>query len=256
MVRMNRILITGASGELGASIARHYAAPGCNLVLWGRDRIRLASIAHICRQAGAAVETLSLDLSDIDAAIAAARAADERLPVTLTFLVAGLGDVRPPDAAVESAEQVQRLGIVNFVAPCAVSTVIAERMVLRSQGHIVFIGSAAAFHALPFAAGYAGSKAGLARFADALRIGVAPHNVGVTLVSPGFIDTAAARAVAGPKPFLMQPDHVARQIAKAVERGRPHLIVPRWFVALQWFDSLLPTFWRDRLLRALAPDKV
>jgi len=250
---MERIFITGASGGLGEALARHYAAPGRALLLWGRNEQRLETVGEICRRAGAEVEVRSLDLTDVAAAVAAIDAADERAPIGLALLVAGLGDIRQPEATVESPEQVRRLGLVNFVAPCAMASALAGRMVGRSRGGIVFIGSAAAFHALPFAAAYAGSKAGLARFADALRIGVAPHGVRVTLVSPGFIDTAAGRAVTGPKPLLMQPDHVASRVASAIERNQAHLVLPRPFAGLWLVDRLLPRAWRDRLLRALAP---
>ena len=68
----------------------------------------------------------------------------------------------------------------------------------RGSGRIALVGTAAASHSLPFAAGYAGSKAGLARFADALRLAVAQPlelpdrrgrtfptlSIGVTLARP------------------------------------------------------------------------
>jgi len=95
------------------------------------------------------------------------------------------------------------------------------RMAARQAGSLVLIGSAAAFHALPFAAAYASSKAGLARFAEALRIALQPHGVKVTLVSPGFVDTAAARQVPGPKPGMLPPAVVAARIVAAGERGEP-----------------------------------
>lgn len=250
---MERIFITGASSGLGEALARHYAAPGRTLLLWGRNDQRLETIGEICRRAGAAVETRSLDLMDVEAAVAAVNEADERHPISLALLVAGLGDVRQPGMAVESPDQIRRLGLVNFVAPCAIASALAERMAGRSHGHIVFIGSAAAFHALPFAAAYAGSKAGLARFADALRIGMARHGVRVTLVSPGFIGTAAGRKVAGPKPLLMQTADAAARIARAVAAGQAHAVLPWPFAGLRWLDRLLPRPVRDRLLLALTP---
>jgi len=250
---MERIFITGASSGLGEAFARHYAAPGRALLLWGRNEQRLEMVGEICRRAGAEVEIRSLDLTDVEAAVAAVDAADERAPIGLALLVAGLGDVRQAGTTVESPEQIRRLGLVNFVAPCAIASALAARMARRSRGGIVFIGSAAAFHALPFAAAYAGSKAGLARFADALRIGVARHGVSVTLVSPGFIDTAAGRAVAGPKPLLMAPADAAARIARAAAAGKPHVVLPWPFAWLRCLDRLLPRPVRDRLLVALTP---
>jgi short-subunit dehydrogenase len=126
-------------------------------------------------------------------------------------------------------------------------------MVLRGYGAVVFVGSAAAFHALPFAAAYSGTKAGLTRFADALRLNVRPHGVAVTMVSPGFIDTEAIRGTSRARPFAMQPDNVADRIMHAVARKQAHLILPWPFALLRLFDRLLPAPLRDRLLLTLKP---
>jgi len=126
-------------------------------------------------------------------------------------------------------------------------------MTARGAGRIVLIGSAAGFHSLPFSAAYSGTKAGLARFADALRIGARDHGVTVTLVSPGFIDTAAARRIPGPKPMLIQPEAAAAHIAQAAAAGKAHLILPWPFALLRLFDRLLPRALRDRLLSSLTP---
>jgi short-subunit dehydrogenase len=248
-----KILITGASGGLGEALAHHYAAPGRVLLLWGRNQERLATVADACRRAGAEAVTRSLDLTDSAAAMVAVEEDDDAAPICLALFAAGQGDIRAPDMVAEDAPQVIRLGLVDFVVPCALAATLASRMAARGQGQIVFIGSAAAFHALPFAAAYAGSKAGLARFAQALRLGVAAQGVSVTLVSPGFIDTAAGRKVPGPKPFLMQPSQVAARIAKATARGQAHLILPWPFALLRLADRLLPTRLRDRLLLSLTP---
>ncbi|WCM25700.1 SDR family NAD(P)-dependent oxidoreductase [Sphingomonas sp. QA11] len=249
----DRILITGASGGLGAALALHYAGPRRTLLLWGRDCDRLESVAAACREAGAEIVIRSLDFSDSAAAIAALEEEDERGPIGLALLAAGAGDVAAPGDLVEDAGQIVRLGLVNFVAASAMAATLARCMARRGEGRIVMIGSAAAFHALPFAAAYAGSKAGLARFAQALRLSVKEHGVQVTLVSPGFIDTAAGRQTAGPKPFLLQPADAAARIARAAARGQAHLIFPWPFALLRWVDRLLPMALRDRLLLGLKP---
>lgn len=248
-----RILITGASGGLGEAIARHYAAPGTTLLLWGRNQERLAEVANACRNLGAEPIIRSLDLTDSAAAISAIEEEDDAEPIGLAIFAAGLGDILPPDRLTEDAQQVLRLAVVNFSVPCAQATTLAARMAARGHGRIALIGSAAAFHALPFAAAYAGSKAGLARFAQALRLSVAAHGVSITLISPGFIDTEAGQRVRGPKPFLMQPSYVAARIAKAVADRQAHLILPWPFALLRIFERLLPDRLRDRLLLSLAP---
>jgi short-subunit dehydrogenase len=245
--------MTGASGGIGRALARHYARPGVHLALWGRDRVRLAAVAEACRAAGASADVRSLDITDLDAALAALAAEDEAGPIDLAMFASGVGDIRAPGDKVDDARLVARLAAVNFTAPATLAAALASRMAERGHGDIVLIGSAAAFHALPFAAAYSGTKAGLARFAEALRLGVRQHGVNVTLVSPGFVDTAAGREVPGPKPLMLTPDELAARIARAVARGRAHLVTPWPFVLLRLLDRVLPPWLRDRLLLALAP---
>lgn len=249
----NRILITGASSGLGAALARHYAAPGRTLLLWGRDRQRLEAVATNCREAGAQVAVRSLDLSGSAAAIAAVEQEDDAGAIDLALLVAGMGDTRAPGDLVEDAAQVARLGLVNFVAAAALAAALANRMARRGEGGIVLVGSAAGFHALPFAAAYAGSKAGIAHFAQALRLGVKQYGVHVTLVSPGFIDTASGRRAPGPRLFALQSSDAAARIARAAARGQAHAIFPWPFILLRWVDRLLPRVLRDRLMIGLTP---
>jgi len=247
------ILLTGASGGLGHALAREYAGPGTHLVLWGRDESLLANLAQSCREAGATAEVQAQDLADIAGAVHACVEIDRTRPIDIAILAAGAGDIRSPGSVVEDAELVARLGMTNFVAPAAMAAALAERMASRGRGNIILIGSAASFHALPFAAAYSGSKAGLARFAQALRGSVQPHGISVTLVSPGFIDTAASRRIAGPKPFLLSPAEAATRIAKAIAKGQGHLIMPWQFKLLQILDSLLPYSLKQPLFRALTP---
>lgn len=245
--------MTGASGGLGSAIARYYAAPGTRLILWGRDENRLNDVADLCGAAGARVSIVVLDLTDTAAMLQALDRADAATPVDLAILVAGRGDIREAGALTEDPQVVAAVTAVNFTAPATLATALAGRMATRGGGRIALVGSAAAFHALPFATAYAGSKAGLARFAEGLRVAMKRHGVVVTLISPGFIDTAAGRAVSGPKPMLLSAEQAATRIARAIARKSPHLVMPWPFAILRGFDRLLPRPLRDRLLLALAP---
>lgn len=247
-----RVMITGASGALGGAMARRLAAPGTSLLLWGRDSVRLAAIADLCRAAGATVEMRQIELADTAAAVAALAADDDAAGITAALLVAGQGDSLPGGAVVESPEQVARLATVNFAAPAALAAAIAARMVARGQGQILVVGSAAGFHTLPQAAAYAASKAGLAHFAQALRVAVAPHGVQVTLVSPGFIQSASGDRPL-PSLLMISVETAARRILAAFDAGNAHAIIPRRFALLRALDRLLPRPLRDRVLRAMQP---
>ncbi|GAB6968101.1 SDR family NAD(P)-dependent oxidoreductase [Komagataeibacter kakiaceti JCM 25156] len=249
------VLITGASSGIGAELALLYAARGRPLVLWGRDVARLEDVAARARGFGVDVHTRVLDLMDGAAAVAALREDDDSHPLGIAILAAGLGDMRRGQDVVERAEDVLRLGLVNYATPSAMAAAAAERMVPRGRGHIVLIGSVAAFHALPFAAAYSGSKAGIKRFAEAQQMALAPLGVGVTLVSPGFVDTPMSRRVVGAKPFLQTAPAAARRIVRAVERGRPHLVFPFVFSVLRLVDTLVPWPLKRRILSAIKADQ-
>lgn len=250
----SRTIIIGASGELGRAIALACAARGDRLLLLGRDRARLEQTAAACRTRGATViATGQIDFDDVTAACAALKAHDDAVPTANLFIASGLGNIRAPGDLVEDADLVARVGRVNFLGPTVIAAEMAARMAKRGGGRITLVGSAAAFHPLPFSIAYSASKAGLARFADGLRIAVAPHGVAVTLASPGFIDTAAGRKVPGPKPFVLDPDEAARRIVAASHKRQAHLVTPWPFAVLRVVERALPRFLSDRLLRSLAP---
>lgn len=243
-----RLLITGASGALGRALALYHAGVDTSLSLWGRSEERLASTCEAVRAAGAEANKLSLDLTNCHAAVAALIEEDIAAPFDLAYLVAGIGDVCPPGSLVEPPEQVARVLQTNLTAPAAMAAALAERMAARRHGRIVIIGSAAGHHALPSAASYAASKAGLARFADALRIAMKPHGVSVVLIAPGFIAGEAEK-----RPMAMPVEVAAQRIARAAERGERHYVTPWAFKGLRLLDKALPTFLRDRVLSAIKP---
>ena len=242
------ILITGASSGIGAALAIRLAAPGAHLSLWGRDAARLAGVAQRARAAGATVDLVLLDLGDTGQAVRAAEAADDAMEFDTLILAAGRGGMRPPGQVTENPAEVARISAVNLAAPMALASLLAARMAARGGGRIALVGSAAAFVPLPQAPAYAASKAGLAVFANGLRLALAGRGVSVTLISPGFVDTPMSQGLDCPKPFLMTADRAAARIVTALERRTPHAIFPWPFALLPFILWLAPHFVRDRLL--------
>jgi short-subunit dehydrogenase len=228
-----------------------HAEPGVALRLWGRDPARLEDTAAAVTASGAQARSTLFDLADAAGAARRLLHEDETEKFDIAYLVAGSGETRPEGRLVEEPEQIARLALVNYAAPASMAAAIAERMAQRGSGRIVLIGSAAGHHSLPSAPAYSSSKAGLARFADALRIAVAPHGVSVTLAAPGFIKTTGTRTSAGSRPFEISVDEAARRIVRAGARGKRHYVTPWQFRALRLFDTALPFFLRDALLNKL-----
>jgi len=250
---MPNILITGASSGVGAALAEAYAEPGTNLMLFGRDQQRLDEAAALCRQRGAAVECISIDIRDIDPLVSRIREIDARTPLDLAILNAGLGGVAGIERISELPARSHEMSLVNFVSPVVAATAMGEMMGARRRGRIVLIGSLAEAFPLPMAPTYSGTKAGLAMFAEALELRLKKYGVGVTLVSPGFIDTPMSRSVPPPKPFLMTTKDAAAIIRRKVDSGARRLVLPWQFAAILALSRWVPRAIIRAILRGQMP---
>ena len=242
------ILITGASSGIGAALARAYARDGVTLLLWGRDDARLQDITAACRARGAVVTTQVFDLSDA-AGFAALLAVLP--PLDIAIFNAGLGGSAPADVLAETPGAAQALAEVNFTAPVVGANAVAAGMATRRAGHIVLVGSITESFPLPMAPTYAATKAGLKMFAEAFGIRMARHEVKVSLVSPGFIDTPMSRKVTEPKPFLISADAAAAIIIRKIDAGARTIVVPWQFAVIRGFANLLPRALLRRILSRL-----
>ena len=87
---------------------------------------------------------------------------------------------------------------VDFFAPLRLTQLVLPKMVERRSGHFVQIASVAGKLGAPMRTGYCSAKHALVGYSDALRAEVAQHNIGVTVVTPGFVQTQiAANALDG-----------------------------------------------------------
>lgn len=239
------ILITGASGGLGAALAECYAEPGRILYLSGRDAARLEAVAARVRAKGALAHATSIDVRDA---------------AGMTSWLEGLADL--PDIVIanagisggtgarsgDEAERDRAIfdvnvgGVLNTVLP------LLEPMRRRGSGRIVLISSLAGFRGLPSAPAYCASKAAVRVWGEGLRGWLAADGVGVSVVCPGFVDTPMTRVNRFPMPFLMDAGKAARLIRKGIDSGRARIAFP-W--PLAWGLTLLaalPPGWTDGLL--------
>ena len=240
------ILISGASGGLGAALARHYAAPGVRLALGGRSADRLAALGKMCRDVGAEVSVSAVDVTDQSATRRWVIAEDEHRAIDLVIANAGIGGetgVPGSDPALAARiYAVNVLGVLNTVEP------LLSRFRARRAGQVAIMASLAGFRGIARGPAYSGSKAALIVHGESWRNALAPAGVGVSVICPGYIRTAMVEHNHFAMPFLLEPEAAARHIAAGVAGNRARIIFP-WQLALaSWLFRALPETWTRRLI--------
>lgn len=186
-------LITGATGGIGAALARALAGAH-DLILVGRDPAKLDTL-----QAEVGGETLALDLTQPDT-FAEALAGLGRV----TNLIHNAGVVELGAVAEQNHAVWTHTLTVNVVAPAELTRLLLPR-VRAERGTVVFVNSGAGLRAGAEWASYAASKHALKALADALRDEEAPHGVRVTSLYPGRTATEMQRKVRGQEGATYDP---------------------------------------------------
>jgi short-subunit dehydrogenase len=247
------VVVTGASNGLGAALARHYAAPGVVLGLVGRNAVRLAAVADICRQRGAVVETAEIDVREAGRLGDFIRDLDARHPVAVVIANAGVEAGLAPGRGTEPEVSVLAQLRINLEGAIATVSPLIEPMRRRRAGRIVLIASLAALMPLADQPAYSASKAGLVAWGEALLAWLRPDGIRVTIVCPGFIATGMHDHYRGARPFQWSAEKAAAHIAGHVARGRAWVAFPWPLVWLIRLGRLAPRSLRaafiDRFLR-------
>jgi gluconate 5-dehydrogenase len=181
-------LVTGGGSGLGLAIARGLAGAGARVVLNGRDRGKLDTAASGLKHDGGEVLVAPFDVTDAEA-VAAGIAAIERDVGPLDIVVnnAAVNQRAPLDAF--STADWHKLLAANLDGPFFVARAVIPGMRVRRRGKIINICSLASEIGRPNIVPYATSKGGLQMLTRALAVELAPHNVQVNGIAPGFFKT-------------------------------------------------------------------
>ncbi|HEY1933702.1 MAG TPA: 3-oxoacyl-[acyl-carrier-protein] reductase [Acetobacteraceae bacterium] len=184
-------LVTGASGGIGAGIARALHAQGAAVVLSGTRRDALDALAA---ELGERAFVCPADLRDPAAAETLVEAA-ETAAGPLAILVNNAGLTRDMLAMRMSDESWQTVLDVDLGAPFRLARTALRGMVRRRSGRIISISSIVGATGNAGQANYAAAKAGLVGMSKALAQEVASRGITVNVVAPGFIVTPMTDAL-------------------------------------------------------------
>ena len=179
-------LITGASGGIGAAIARSLHGQGARIVVSGTRTDALAALAAELREG---VHVCAADLRD-PAAPDALVAAAEQAAGPLDILVNNAGFTRDMLALRMKDEDWQAVLDVDLTAPFRLARAAMKGMVRRRAGRMIAIASIVGSTGNPGQANYAAAKAALVGMSKSLAQELGARGITVNVVAPGFIETA------------------------------------------------------------------
>ncbi len=195
--RDRAVLVTGASRGIGAAIARAFAEQGDRVAVHYGASVEKAEAVRDSLP-GEGHVTVQADLADPEAVRAAVESAAERLG-RLDVLVnnAGVFLAHPPlDTTYDAWQAAWSQTLATNLSGAANATFCAlPHLRAAGGGAVVNVTSRGAFRGEPNCPAYAASKAGLNAFGQSMALVLAPHDITVGTVAPGFVQTEMAREV-------------------------------------------------------------
>ncbi len=216
-----RVLITGGSSGIGFALARALLARGANVVITGRRADALAKAVRELQQSDARVCGVAADIATSNGRASTITQALETFG-GLDILVNNAGGVRAGRLENTSEAELQAMVEVDLVAPILLTRAALPALRASGEAMVVNVSSGIALVGVPFYATYAASKAGLARFGEALRRELKGEGVHVLTAYPSGTDTPMMTSNrAGPAlGFALEPaDAVAQAIADGIEQN-------------------------------------
>jgi 3-oxoacyl-[acyl-carrier protein] reductase len=211
-------VVTGGGRGIGQAITNKLAAMGATVVLTGRDEVRVKQIAADLSARGQKAEGIACDVIDL----ASVDALGERLRTTygrVDILVNNAGIGGPPGLLLHELppDDWEAIFNTNLRGVYYMLRVIVPLMIAAGAGHVINISSLAGKNPLPRGAAYSASKWGL----NGLTYGVAEelrgHNIRVSVICPGSVDTDfSPRRHGKDTQKMLKPDDVAHAVAMLI----------------------------------------
>ena len=238
------VIITGASGGLGAALAHHYARGGANLGLIAR---RSAELERFAREFPGRCAFHAADVRDSAAMRRAAtefmtqHGVPEVVIANAGVSIGTLTELAEDEQAFRDVFDINVIGMVNTFQPYIAA--------MRERGHGVLAGiaSVAGYRGLPGSGAYSASKAAAISYLESLRVELRGSGITVITICPGYIGTAMTVHNPYRMAFMMTAAAAARKIATIIARRKTYAVIPWQMAVVARLMHVLPRWIYDPL---------
>ena len=253
------VWITGASSGIGEALAYAFSVAGARVILSSRRADELERVRRGCAHPEQ-VRVLPLDLLDIPSLTA--KTAEAISYFGQIDRVIHNGGVSQRGLVKDTSLEVQRRVMeLDYFSSVALTQAVLPHFMERRAGHFAVMSSVMGKIGTPMRSAYAAAKHALHGFFDCLRAEVAPMNIGVTILTPGYIRTNISQHVltkdGSPLGKVsvniekgLAADKAAVQIVRAMARGKYEAYIGK--MGVDWM-ALWMSRWFPGLLFRLAP---
>lgn len=256
------IFITGASSGIGEALAIRYAHmartknKNLTLILTGRNVARLERVKALCESENVTVLTKTINVTNKNAMTDYLTEIDRMYQIDLIIANAGISGGTGAESALEEngvAEEIFATnvqGVFNTIHPALAA------MQNRQKGHIAIMSSLAGYQGFASAPSYCASKAAIRIYGEGLRVALAPYNVKVSVICPGFVKSRITDQNHFPMPFFMTAEKAARIITHGVHKNKSVIRFPQPMIVLSWLYRAIPDIMKRHINRKLPQKKL
>lgn len=191
------IVVTGGTRGIGLAMVEAFLDTGAKVYATGTNREVLRELNESARLKSRMVEYLYLDFTSPDSVNDCLGILSKLDRIDVLVNNAGVNKIDTIDEIAD--EDWDWINTVNLKGPFLITRTLAKKMREQKSGRIVNISSIFGVVSKEKRAAYSTTKWGLIGFTKAVALDLAPHNILVNVVSPGFVDTELTRRILGEK---------------------------------------------------------
>ncbi|NMP31593.1 SDR family NAD(P)-dependent oxidoreductase [Thalassotalea sp. M1531] len=231
-----KVLITGATSGIGRALVERFIMHGHHVIACGRSEEKLKALQNDFSEG---LDCLCFDITkpeEISTQLA--------LVTTIDIAILNAGDCEYiQDVMAFDASLFERIININLVAMGHLLAQVLPKV--SSHGQLGLMSSSVTYLPFPKAQAYGASKAGIDYLAKSMALELKQHNIGVSLIKPGFIKTPLTDKNDFSMPFLMSSEKAALRIYRGLLLKKNQIVFPKRFIFLMKLIAILPkSFWQ------------